>query len=131
VARSRREAKDQVIAAVLAAGQSQARAAEAAGVTERTVQRRMADPAFRARVDDARGDLLGRTLDVLGAGALEAAVVLRQVVMDGNEASTVRVSASRALLTGLLQWRDQIELAQRIEMLERQVASRGPIGVVS
>lgn len=131
VARSRRSTKDDIIAATLASGQSQAHAARTAGVSERTVQRRMADPEFRARVDDARGDVLGRCLDVLGAGALEAAIVLRQITMDGNEPSTVRVSASRALLGSVLQWRDQIELSARIDQLEQAAASgRGPIGIV-
>src|SRR5262245_44750211 len=113
---------------MLAGGNSRERAAEEARVSLSTVTRRLRDPAFVSRVDEARGDLLGRTLDLLGAGSLEAVVVLRTIVLDQAPAvegpspaaapgASVRVSAARALLTAVLAHREQLELAQRIDAL--------------
>ncbi len=53
-AAQRREATDTILVAALAAGSSYQEAGRQAGVTERTVGRRMAVPAFSARVAAAR-----------------------------------------------------------------------------
>jgi hypothetical protein len=124
VGRTRRAAVDDVIIAALAAGRSQADAAQMAGVSRKTVERRVKDPAFLEAVDVARGDLLGRTLDVLSAGALEGAMALRVIVLDKEQPAAARVSAARALLSGVLAWRDQFELAERVDRLERMVTLR-------
>jgi hypothetical protein len=127
--RSRRAFADETIIAVLAGGGTQEDAAKVAGVSLSTVQRRLRNQALCDRVDAARGDIVGRTLDLLTVGAAESAVVLRSIVRDQTVAAqpgaSVRVSAARALLTSVLPHRDQIELAQRIDLLEKQAATRG------
>jgi hypothetical protein len=120
---SRRRFADEVIVSALAGGDTQEAAARAAGVSLTTVKRRLASPEFRQRIDDARGDLVGRTLDLLTAGAAEGVIVLRAIAADSAAPPAVRVSAARALVALVLPHRDQIELAQRIDQLERQSAT--------
>ena len=52
----------------LLAGQTIARAAESAGVGERTVARWLTDPEFRQRLDDARVDQSQRVATRLAGG---------------------------------------------------------------
>jgi hypothetical protein len=69
--------QDEVIMAALAACADYATAGQAAGVSERTVRRRMADPSFAAEVSRRRGErvstLPGRLLDSseLAVGVIE------------------------------------------------------------
>lgn len=121
---SGRRFADEVIISTLAGGDTQEATARAAGVSLTTVKRRLASPEFRQRIDDARGDLVGRTLDLLTVGAVEGVIVLRAIAADTAAPPAVRVSAARALVASVLPHRDQIELAQRIDQLERQAANR-------
>ncbi|MBA4062822.1 MAG: hypothetical protein C0501_03785 [Isosphaera sp.] len=77
-------------AAVAAAGSSLATAADAAGVSERTVQRWAKDPRWAPLYDRARAAAATE------AGA-EAVLVLRSLLRSGDEA--VRASAARVLAT--------------------------------
>jgi hypothetical protein len=121
---SRKNADDGLVAA-LAAGASAAAAAEKAGVSERTVRRRLEDPAFRARVDEARADLVrlavGRLADV---GAL-AGDTLAELVKAGPPA--VRLGAARSILEFMLRGAEVDTLARQVSDLKRQVEdlSRG------
>lgn len=49
----------------LACGASAAEAAQAGGVSERTVRRRLAEPAYRRQVAAVRADVLGRIVGQL------------------------------------------------------------------
>jgi hypothetical protein len=53
----------------LASGQSVKSAARAAGVSERTAFRRVADPVFRQAVSQARAELLARAVGLLADSA--------------------------------------------------------------
>jgi hypothetical protein len=62
MAGSGRRNADEALALALAGGQTLRAAAAAAKVAERTATRRMADPAFRQRVAELRGDMVQRSL---------------------------------------------------------------------
>src|SRR5215213_2822305 len=67
----RRDA-DQALVAALAAGATKQEAARLAGVGERTIYRRLEDPDFRRRVDQARGELVGRVVGRLADASTAA-----------------------------------------------------------
>jgi hypothetical protein len=113
--RSRTNANDLIIAA-LAAGKSAQEAADAAGVSGRTVARRLADPTFRLRVQTTRGEMVGRALGRMADGMSEAADVLRGLLR--ADAESVRLGAARALIDLGSKLRDSVELEQRIAALE-------------
>ncbi len=115
-AERRRAVADELILEALAAGAAYADAGSAAGVSARTVRRRMADPLFAAelarrravRVSDLTGQMMGlgaRAVSVLGE-ALEA------------EAVGDRLRAANLILTALRRYRADSDLELRLTALE-------------
>lgn len=116
-AERRRAVADELILEALAAGVAYADAGSAAGVSARTVRRRMADPLFAAelarrravRVSDLTGQMMGlgaRAVSVLGE-ALEA------------EAVGDRLRAANLILTALRRYRADGDLELRLTALEK------------
>lgn len=106
----------------LASGQTLRDAANAAGIGERTATRRLADPAFRRRVDELRGEMVRRALGKMADGMADAADRLRQLLAARSEA--VQLGACRALLELGVKLRENVELEQRLTDLERLAAER-------
>jgi hypothetical protein len=76
---SSRKAVEDVLVTALACGASVEQAARKAGISERTAYRRLANPAFKTRLKEAKADLLQRTCAVLTAGSLEAVKTLLEL----------------------------------------------------
>lgn len=87
---------DAALLAALAAGLTYAEAGAAAGISERTARRRVADEEFHAQLTDARAALLDRAIGQASDAAAAAVVALRSLL--GSESETTRISAARALL---------------------------------
>ncbi|MHB1424463.1 MAG: hypothetical protein ACYC3I_14930 [Gemmataceae bacterium] len=88
----RRNREDALLLA-LASGQTIRDAAQTAGVAERTATRRMADAAFRRRLDELRADMVRRALGKMADGMADAADRLRQLLDANSEA--VQLGACR------------------------------------
>jgi F420-0:gamma-glutamyl ligase len=114
--------KDSTLAMALASGESVGAAAEQAGVTDRTVRRKLSDPEFRRQVADLRGELMSRALDRMTDNMTRAADVLAGLLDEQNPA--VRLRAARSLLTLGLRLRDSIDLNNRIRDLEDELARK-------
>lgn len=112
-------AGDMALITALAAGQSVADAARAAGLSDRTVRRRLQDPTFSAAVDLSRAELLEEALGLLSGTASIAVKVLRVVAADKSSGATARVAAAGRLLDATLRYREHLDLARRVEALER------------
>jgi hypothetical protein len=110
---------DDLLLAALAAGQSQRKAAARAGCGLKKVGRRLADPAFRKRLDSLRELVLDRTMGQLVRGAAKAAHKLVSLV--DSEDEKIALEASKSLLTQVLKVREELPMARRIEDLERIV----------
>ena len=111
--------------AALAGGATYEDAAERAGVSERTVRRRLDDPAFRHRVDAARAEMLSRAVARLTGASVEAVEALRGLLGSGQDFA--RLGAARAILELGLKLREQLDLAGRVAALEQaaeQAAAR-------
>ena len=103
--------------AALAVGATVELAAERAGVSPRTVHRRLEDAEFRRRVDDARAELLGRAMDRLSATCTVAVTTLADLLKPDAPAA-VRLGAARSILDAALRWREQGELTRRLDNVE-------------
>lgn len=105
-----------MLLAALSGGATQAEAAERAGVSERTVRRRLEDPAFGEQLDHAQSELVLQTLSRLTAGAVDAADTLRALL--GSEHEMVRLSAARSILALVMKLREHRDVDERIAALE-------------
>jgi hypothetical protein len=92
--------KDGLLALALARGMTQAEAATEAGVGERTVCRRLDDPAFRATVARFRSRLMDRAVGRLAAASDRAIDRLLELV--DNSEDIIRLRASKVLLDQLV-----------------------------
>lgn len=115
--RGRRNA-DENLALALASGQTLRDAAVAARVGERTATRRWADPTFRQRVADLRGEMVSRALGRMADGMAEAADVLRSLL--AAEGESVRLGACRAMLELGVKLREFADVEERFAALERR-----------
>lgn len=120
--RGRRNA-DEALALALATGRTLRDAAGTSGVSERTAARRWADPAFRLRVSQLRGDMVQRSLGRMADGMGEAADVLRQLL--AAESESVRLGAARSLLELGVRLRESVELERRLAELEQRFTVEG------
>jgi hypothetical protein len=116
MAGSGRKAADDVLALALAAGATVADAARQAGVSERTVYRRLDDTAFRWRVTHTRASFVSQTVGLLADAMTDAARTLRDLLTADSDA--VRLGAARAILDAGVRLRESEELAERIAVLE-------------
>jgi len=115
---------DRLLAATLATGASYARAGQVAGCSPATVKRRMAEPAFRARVDELRSDHVRRAelrLGELAGAALEAL----EALMADVDAPAQRLGAAKVVLEGVLRFREAGETERRLDELEGRLG-HGP-----
>lgn len=115
-----RSRADDLLAAALAAGATIQEAAELAGVSSRTVDRRLANPEFRARVEEIKGGLVGNITDRLTGQALGAVEVL--VELFDNSIPRIRLQSAKAILDATLKYREANQLEERIRALEQAIA---------
>jgi hypothetical protein len=115
--RSRANA-DELIVAALASGHTLQEAAASAGVSPRTVSRRLADPAFKQRIHTLRGEMIGRALGRMADGMSDAAGTLRKLLKAKGE--SVRLGACRAMLELGVKLRECVEFEARLTALEQR-----------
>jgi hypothetical protein len=114
---------DEPLVMALAGGATAEAAAQKAGVSLRTVRRRLAAPAFRQRLQQVRADMVQRTAGALTAAATEAVRTLLELQKPPNPPA-VRLAAARAVLDQGLKLREAAELEERLAELERRVEAR-------
>jgi hypothetical protein len=89
------------------------------------VYRRLAEPAFRARVDGLRADVLRREVDMLTAAGQAAIKTL--VTLQGTAASeAVRLGAARSVLEQGCRLRENVALQEQLAALEARLATLLP-----
>lgn len=115
-----RSSADSLLIAALASGATQREAADRAGVSERTVRRRLSDPEFCAAVEHARREMVAQAVAHLSGTATEAARTLRALLRARSEHA--RLGAARAVLDYLRQHRESVEIEQRLRELEAMAA---------
>jgi hypothetical protein len=111
---------DEGLVVALAGGASVSAAAAHAGVSDRTARRRLADPAFRTRVDEARGELVRQAVGRLSAIGVLAGDTLEGLIK-GAASEAVRLGAARAVLEYMFRGQEIDALARQLDELERRL----------
>jgi hypothetical protein len=94
----RSESLDILILAHLLAGRTLAKTCELIGCSKSAIDRRLADPTFRARLEGERSDMLRAVTDRLGHEALRSVEVLALIRDNPRATSNARVRAADRLL---------------------------------
>lgn len=113
---------DAVLIPLLASGSTTAAASERSGVSARTIHRKLAEPAFRARVSSFRAEALSRAAGRLADGTVESVDVLR--VLLKSESENVRLAAARTILDASHRSQLGLEHEHRLLALEDYVRGR-------
>ena len=100
----RRSAQDELLIAALASGRSYADAASIAGVSARTVSRRMSDARFARRVADRRGEQVVAIAGRITSMTAEALNTIRDCLGDDRPELT-RLAAARLVLDWTFKFR--------------------------
>lgn len=115
---------DALVVAALAAGATQADAAAAAGMSPRTVRRRLDDPSFARRVVEERSRLVSHTAARL-TGLTGTAVGALTDLLAPDVPPAVRLRASLGVLEAARVWRECSELEERITAIEATMNPEG------
>lgn len=94
----RSESLDALIIFYLLAGNTLYRTAELVGCSRTSIDRRLADPAFRARLEDERADLLRAVTSKIGDEAMRSVEVLAAIRDNPRATAGARVRAADRLL---------------------------------
>jgi hypothetical protein len=108
---------DPLIAQALAQGCTQAEAARRADVSDRTVRRRLDEPAFKMLLTSARDQLLKNTADRFTSLQDKALDTIEQAMTEGGTADQLR--AARMVLEIGDRYRDRVELESRLIAVEQ------------
>jgi hypothetical protein len=111
---------DDKLLLTLACGATVESAAREAGVSARTVYRRLEDPAFSRQLQALRADTVLRTCGALTAAGTEAVRTLIEL-MKPTVAANTRLGAARAVLESGVRLREITELEARIAALEQRL----------
>ena len=96
-------------------------AAKVVGVTERTGQKYLADPAVKRALGRALDKALGQTTRQVVVAMTSALETLEAIHTDSDAPTGARVSAARAILDAGPRLREALDLAERVTMLEEQL----------
>ena len=113
---SRRRSEDDILVAALGERLTEEEAAARAGVSSRTVRRRLREEAFARRVAEARDKGVQRALRELDVGLPEAISTARHLVQPDNPPS-VRLRAAQVLLSAAKL--REVDVEKRLFELER------------
>jgi|SRR5579883_426325 len=121
--KSYRKKSEEPLVLALASGATVETAALQCHVSERTVYRRLDDPAFRTRVQEAQGEMVKRSAGMLTAAASESVQTLLSLQKDSMPPA-VRLAAARAILAIGIQVRELVDVETRIAALEATLESQ-------
>ena len=122
--KSYRKKEEENLILALACGATVEAAARQCKLHERTVYRRLEDPAFQARVQEARGEMVKRSAGMLTAAAGASVQTLLALQRD-SAPPAVRLGAARAVLELGIKVRELADLECRIAALEAQAGITG------
>src|SRR5262245_55543274 len=105
-----------MIAVALASGATRAEAAKRANVGESTVFRRLRDAAFRARVQQLRGELVTQTVGRLAEAGAEAVTALANLIKHAD--GKLKARAASIVLAMLFRGRELVDVEERLRALE-------------
>jgi len=120
----RKKKADTALVLALACGASPESGAQKAGLSLRTVYRRMAEPMFRAQVNDLRAEMLRRASSMLTAAGISS-IKTFTTLQESAESEAVRLGAARAIIELGYKLRESVEFAERLAALEARLSGKG------
>jgi len=117
VAAGRKRKGEAALVVALACGASPESAAQKAGVSLRTVFRRLADPAFRVQVNEVRAEMVRRQAGMFTAAGM-ASIKTFTTLQDSAASESVRLGAARGVIELGCKLRENAALMDRIAALE-------------
>ncbi len=108
------------LTALVATG-DRAAAAEAGGVSERTLRRWLDKSAFRAQLCEAESEVVRTAARRLGRLADKALGVLEGVMDNSDAPDHPRIRAAATILDTCLRWREHVTFEERIQQLEQRM----------
>ena len=114
---SKRPQREDAAVGALLSEPTIAEAATKAGVSESTLLRWLADPAFKARYREGRHQVVEQAVSALQRAAMKAVDALERNLACGAPPS--EIAAARAVLDQAFRGLELSDLAERIEQLEQ------------
>jgi hypothetical protein len=127
MAQNQRRKAENALLLALACGATAEAAGRQCGLSQRTIFRRLADPAFKRQLQALRADMVQRTSGALTAAATEAVRTLLDL-QKGPQPPAVRLGAAKAVLELGLKIRESAEFEERLIALEEAMASQNDNG---
>ena len=112
---------DQVLLMALACGATVEVAAQTARISPATVYRRKQDPKFCEQLQQISAEMVQRIAGMLTGAGSEAVRTLLSLMKETAPAA-VRLGAARAVLDGVVRFREFADFEQRLAALEEQAA---------
>lgn len=112
---------DEALISALLTSPTNAAAAQKCGLSVKQLYNRMASPEFRARLSEARRELLDRAVNALETRLSDAVQTVAQIMGDENVSPQTRLNAADALLRNALRLSERADIADRLAELERIV----------
>jgi hypothetical protein len=117
--------RQQKVAVLIASGASIRSASKEVGISERSINKWMHDPAFSRLIAVHRDRMLGRTIGKLVRASVRAAAVIHKLMNAcGEPGEGVRLRAALGAIEVMVKAREHGELAARLAALEQTVADR-------
>lgn len=113
--------KQNKVLAALLTSPSKAAAAQAAGISPRTLRDYLADPTFRTEYQKAFSGLVEDATRQAQQALAPALSTLREIVEDKEEDANARISAARAILSHGVKLIETIDILDRLTELEAVV----------
>ena len=102
----------------LITGATVKQAAEAAGISEKTVRRWLDEPAFAAEIAEARRTITNNIMAAVKSKAVQATDVLGEIMSNQKASPYARVQAAKTVLDTAFKAIETAEIIDRIEKLE-------------
>lgn len=119
---SRRTRREDTVLAALLAHRTIREAAQAAGVTERTVYEYLSNSAFKARYQAARDDVVRGAANSLRERMSEAADVITAIMRDTAAPHRDRRAAACAILDYAEKYTNTLDLLERMKSIEDKIS---------
>ena len=100
-------------------------AADAAGVSRKTIYKWFDNPSFQAAINSAQAEAMARLSRALIALGGSAVLTLGETMNDKSQPAAVRVRAADIVTNRLLTMRESVEFETRLAELEKQAGING------
>lgn len=113
--------KDEAIIAALISNPTVRAASAACGVSETQIYARLRTPAFKAKYDAARRDMLAQSTAYIQGIVSEAVQKMRDVMNDPDAAPQVQLNAAECITRNSLKMTEQADILAQIDELKKAV----------